>query len=73
MHPDPRSGCGERSSQLCSDELLSVQGVDTLHLMLHAREERTGKPRLPARPFLWDGHFHEVTRGDCGRVDLRSS
>ena len=38
MHPDPRSGYDERSSQ-CPDELLSVQGVNTLHLMLHARED----------------------------------
>ena len=43
MHPDPRSGYGERSSQ-CSDELLSVQGVYTLHLMLHAREAHWQTP-----------------------------
>jgi hypothetical protein len=43
MHPDPRSGYGERSSQ-CPDELLSVQGVQALHLMLHAREAHWQTP-----------------------------
>jgi hypothetical protein len=50
LHPDPRSGCDERSSQ-CSDELLSVQGVLTLHHMLNARKAPgqtpvTGAPHL---------------------------
>jgi len=41
----------------CSDELLSVQGVDTLHLMLHAREAYwqtpvTGAPHLLGRSLL---------------------
>ena len=37
MHPDPRPGYDKRSSQ-CSDDLLSVQGVLTLHPMLNARK-----------------------------------
>jgi hypothetical protein len=58
MHPDPRSGYHERSSQ-SSDELLSVQGADTLHLMLHAREAHwhpppiTDAPHLGRRSLLW--------------------
>jgi len=48
MHPDPRSGFGERSSQLCSDDLLSVQDVKILHLMLHAREAHWQTPVIGA-------------------------
>jgi hypothetical protein len=43
LHPDPRSGCDERSSQ-CLDELLSVQGEDTRHPMQHARKVRWQTP-----------------------------
>jgi len=43
MHLDPRSGCNERSSPR-SDELLSVQGVRTVHHMLNAREARWQTP-----------------------------
>jgi hypothetical protein len=43
MHPDPRLGCDERSSQ-CSDELLSVQGLLNLHHMLNARKARWQTP-----------------------------
>src|SRR5206468_6745259 len=53
MHPDPRSGCDERSSQ-CSDELLSVPAVLTRHPMRHAHKVRwqtpvTGAPHLSGR------------------------
>src|SRR5438445_982560 len=53
MHPDPRSGCDERSSQ-CSDELLSVAAVLTRHPMRHAHKVRwqtpvTGAPHLSGR------------------------
>jgi len=40
---EPRSRYGERSSQ-CSDDLLSVQDVNALHLMLHAREAHWQTP-----------------------------
>lgn len=43
MHRDPRSGRDERSSQ-CSDELLSVQVVQTLHHMLNARKAHWQTP-----------------------------
>src|SRR3989442_8931759 len=43
MHPDPRSGCDERSSQ-CSDELLSVAAVLTRHPMRHAHKVRWQTP-----------------------------
>ena len=52
MHRDPRSGRDERSSQ-CSDELLSVQGVQALHLMLRAREAHWQTPVTDA-PLLLD-------------------
>src|SRR2546422_4333106 len=53
MHPDPRSGCDERSSQR-SDELLSVPAVLTRHPMRHAHKVRwqtpvTGAPHLSGR------------------------
>jgi hypothetical protein len=41
---------GVRAS--CSDELLSVQGVDTLHLMLHAREAHWQTPPVTGAPHL---------------------
>ena len=68
MHPDPRSGCGERSSQ-CSDELLSVQGVNTLHLMLHAREAHWQTPVTDA-PLLYERSLLCSDPRLLGRVDL---
>jgi len=58
MHPDPRSGCDERSSQ-CSDELLSVPAVLTRHPMRHAHKVRwqtpvTGAPHLSGRSLCRD-------------------
>jgi hypothetical protein len=50
VHPDPRWGSRERSSQ-CSDELLSVLGVDTVHRMLHARKAHRQTP-IPDAPHL---------------------
>src|SRR2546422_5425703 len=49
MHPDPRSGCDERSSQR-SDELLSVAGVLTPHPMRHAHKVRWQTPGTRAPP-----------------------
>ena len=43
MHPDPRPGCDERSSQ-GSDELPSVQSVCTPHHKLNAREAHWQTP-----------------------------
>src|SRR5512143_4008727 len=43
MHPDPRSGCDERSSQ-CSNELLSVPDMRIRHPMQHARKVRWQTP-----------------------------
>ena len=36
----------------CSDGLLSVKGVNTLHLMLHAREAHW-QPPVTGAPHLW--------------------
>jgi len=58
MHPDPRSGCDERSSQ-CSNELLSVPDVRIRHPMQHARKVRwrtpvTEAPHLSRRSLRGD-------------------
>src|SRR3989449_9158335 len=58
MHPDPRSGCDERSSQR-SDELLSVPAVLTRHPMRHAHKVRwqtpvSGAPHLSGRSLCRD-------------------
>lgn len=50
-HPGPGSGCDERSNQ-CPNELLSVQGANTLHLMQHAHKARWQTPFMGA-PHLW--------------------
>ena len=43
MHPDPRPGCDERSSQ-SSDELPSVRSACTPHHKLNAREAHWQTP-----------------------------
>ncbi len=57
-HMDSRSGYDKSLSQ-CSNELLSVQGVLTRHLMQHAREARwqtpvTDAPHLTGRSLFGD-------------------
>jgi hypothetical protein len=50
MHPDARPGYDKRSSQ-CSDDLLSVRGVFSPHLMLNALKA-PGQTPITGAPLL---------------------